>query len=278
MHFSPSRIGTEKHTDNMTLSFVCAILCSTWSFLAQANEKVSVYSNENVIVPSNRTSPMKRKFNSSLVNHKIQTLQRQQPWMKDPRVATLFSNCFPNTLDTTVVRATFNDSFVITGDIDAMWLRDSTNQVLPYVSLVAEEVRLLRLSTPTKSPPLNSPELVRLFTGLVRRQLRSVLIDSYANSYNMDANGHGHQIDERIPRMQPGIFEGKYELDSLCAVIKLSYQTWQALRGAPPSSTAQEGEKKNPYRLFEPSRDLAHRYFGKESTVVLWIKRPWTRS
>ena len=94
---------------------------------------------------------------------------------QDPKLATLFSNCFPKTLDTTVVRASFNDSFVITGDIDAMWLRDSTNQVLPYVPYVAQD-----------------PPLTMLFTGLVRRQLRSVLIDSYANAYNEVPNGNGH--------------------------------------------------------------------------------------
>ena len=60
----------------------------------------------------------------------------------DPELAWLFENCFPNTLDTTVRTGRRDgkpDSFVITGDIDAMWLRDSTAQVWPYLPLAKED-------------------------------------------------------------------------------------------------------------------------------------------
>ena len=154
-----------------------------------------------IVIPSVRPPPSQRQFNSSAIERVIANISSK---MKDKKLATLFENCFPNTLDTTVVLASSNDSFVITGDISAMWLRDSTNQVLPYVPFASQD-----------------PHLASFLHGLVLRQLRSVRIDSYANSFNEAPNGNGHQDDIRTPPMQPAIFEGKYELDSLCAVLKL---------------------------------------------------------
>ena len=57
----------------------------------------------------------------------------------------MFENCFPNTLDTTVHYRTQDgddDTFVYTGDIHAMWLRDSGAQVWPYVDLANEDPAL----------------------------------------------------------------------------------------------------------------------------------------
>jgi meiotically up-regulated gene 157 (Mug157) protein len=64
--------------------------------------------------------------------------------IRDPVLATLFANCFPNTLDATVQPATFEgkpDTAVLTGDIAAMWLRDSSAQVWPYLPLAAKVAR-----------------------------------------------------------------------------------------------------------------------------------------
>ena len=154
-------------------------------------------------IPYVRPAPEKRKFASKSVDALIANFSVR---MLDHDLATLFSNCYPNTLDTTVVSASEEDSFVITGDIEAMWLRDSTNQVLPYVPFVKTD-----------------QVLAKMVRGLIRRQLKSVLLDPYANSFNIAANGNGHQDDKRVPKMTPPVFEGKYELDSLCAVIKLAY-------------------------------------------------------
>lgn len=156
-------------------------------------------------IPSVRPPPSQRRFNSTAVNNVIDVYKAK---MRDADLATLLENCLPNTLDTTVVSWSANDTFVITGDLYALWLRDSTNQVLPYIAF------------------LNEDETLKLMVrGLVLRQLRSVLIDPYANAFNFDASGRSgldHQNDLRSPPMQPAIFEGKYELDSLCAVLKLA--------------------------------------------------------
>jgi meiotically up-regulated gene 157 (Mug157) protein len=153
-------------------------------------------------VPNARPPPSQRKFNSTLVEALIASFS---PRFLDPDLGTIFSNTFPNTLDTTIITASSNNTFVITGDIDAMWLRDSTNEVFLYMQFAAED-----------------PELRAMLHGVVMRQCRSVLYDAYANAFNIEPNGQGHQDDKRVPPMTPGVFEGKYELDSLAAVLKAS--------------------------------------------------------
>ena len=96
-------------------------------------------------LPHIRPPPASRKFNSTAVNSLISSYTAR---MSDPDLATLFSNCLPCTLDTTVMSYTPStptsppDAYVITGDINAQWLRDSTNQLLPYIPLA-----------PTDPPP-----------------------------------------------------------------------------------------------------------------------------
>ncbi len=133
--------------------------------------------------PPARPPPAQRKFRSAAVDALIDSLA---PRFIDPNLATIFSNAFPNTLDTTITIAGPNDTFVLTGDIPAMWLRDSTNEVLPYFAFAA-----------TDAP------LAALLRGVVMRQARSVLLDAYANAFNVDANGAGHQDDTRTPPMTP---------------------------------------------------------------------------
>jgi hypothetical protein len=166
-------------------------------------------------LPDTRPVYEKRSFHSSAIDNLIEKLK---PLFNDENLATLFSNTLPNTLDTTVHYVTPNpegsstselDSFVITGDINALWLRDSMNQVLPYVPYVRED-----------------KNLQYLFQGLINRHAKSVLIDPFANAFNFNASGDGHQMDIRTPPMKRSVFEGKYEIDSLCAFLKLSYWYW----------------------------------------------------
>lgn len=123
----------------------------------------------------------------------------------------LLLSCFPNTLDTTILKFEIGsdgkpDTFVITGDIPAMWLRDSTCQVWPYLPYVTKDDRLKTM-----------------IKGVIFRQLKSVLIDPYANAFQYDASKPSPwQHDDRIPPMQPAIWEGKYELDSLIYVLRLA--------------------------------------------------------
>ena len=160
-------------------------------------------------LPSIRPPPSQRRFSSPAIDSLITSVSGR---MADPDLAVLFSNCLPCTLDTTVLSYTpgtsrgYPDAFVITGDINAQWLRDSTNQMLPYAPYAAQD-----------------SALQGLLCGVLRRQLGYVLTDQYANAFNSNASGAGYQRDSRHPRMTPIVYEGKYALDSFAAVLKLAY-------------------------------------------------------
>ncbi|MBC8163797.1 MAG: glycoside hydrolase family 125 protein, partial [Roseiflexaceae bacterium] len=126
-----------------------------------------------------------------------------------PHLAELFRRCYPNTMTTTMRAAADGTTFVITGDIPAMWLRDSTAQVRPYLVQAAHD-----------------PQIAALLAGVVRRQMRSIQIDPYANAFNETANGAGYQDD--LTDMHPAVWERKYEIDSLCYPLQLAYLLWRA--------------------------------------------------
>ena len=126
-----------------------------------------------------------------------------------PELVESFKQCFPNTLDTTVEVLEDGTTFIITGDIPAMWLRDSSAQIRPYVKLAAKDA-----------------ELAAMFKGAINRQAMYLTIDPYANAFNKEANGHGHQTDRT--EMGPWIWERKYELDSLCYPVQLCKDYYDA--------------------------------------------------
>lgn len=127
---------------------------------------------------------------------------------EQPRLARMFRSAMLNTLETTVRTMADSTTFVITGDIPAMWLRDSAAQVRPFLSLAAQ-----------------SPELADMIEGLVTRQLASLRMDPYANAFNDGPTGKGHQEDKT--ELTPWIWERKYEIDSLCYPLQLAYLLWK---------------------------------------------------
>ncbi len=124
----------------------------------------------------------------------------------------MFGNCFPNTLDTTVRFEMKNgkpDTSVYTGDIHAMWMRDSGAQVWPYVQLADKD-----------------KDLQQMLAGTILRQFNSIVLDPYANAFYTDTNEVGHWKDD-ITDMKPGVHERKWEIDSHCYPIRLAYQYWK---------------------------------------------------
>jgi len=118
--------------------------------------------------------------------------------------AKIFESCFANTLQTTVKKLEDGTTYVLTGDIPAMWLRDSVAQVRPYLILAKKD-----------------KDLSDMIAGLVERQFQFIILDPYANAFNETENGAGHQDDETD--MHPHIWERKYEIDSLCYPVQLAY-------------------------------------------------------
>lgn len=156
-----------------------------------------------------RPAPADRCFHSPAIEQQIETTCARL-LRKNPKLAEMFRQCFPNTLDTTVKLWGEDDTFVITGDIPALWLRDSSAQVWPYLRFAAKD-----------------ENLAQLIRGLLRRQFRSILIDPYANAFMLcpDSMSSNWASDETI--MLPGVFERKYELNSLCYPLRLAYGYWK---------------------------------------------------
>ena len=155
-----------------------------------------------------RPVPEKRKFTSDVIERAITAVSSR---IADPEVALLFQNCYPNTLDTAVTFTTTNgqpDTYIVTGDINAMWLRDSCAEVQGYLPFCKQD-----------------PHLAQMIAGLIHRQATYILIDPYANAFQQDASRPSPHRDNTD--MRPGVFERKWELDSLCYPIRLAYQYWK---------------------------------------------------
>lgn len=156
--------------------------------------------------PSRRPPENLRCFTSPAVENLIREIVEFLP---SRELAWLFENCFPNTLDTTVFfEPEGRDTFIITGDILAMWLRDSCAQIWPYLPLMKED-----------------PALDRLVQGTIRRQVQCILLDPYANAFYQEARDSPWHRDRT--EMKPGVHERKWELDSLAYFFRLSYGYWQ---------------------------------------------------
>lgn len=133
----------------------------------------------------------------------------RETFADDPAMADLFYNCFTNTLDTTVKKMEDGTTHVITGDIPAMWLRDSVAQVRPYLIAAAED-----------------SQIADLLIGLSRCQFFLINHDPYANAYNQEANGNCWEKDD-TDQMSDWLWERKYEIDSLCYPVQLAYLIWK---------------------------------------------------
>lgn len=159
--------------------------------------------------PVVRVPASKRKFKSAAVE---QTIAKVRSSIGNKEVGWMFENCFPNTLDTTVDFEMVDgrpDTYVITGDIDAMWLRDSSAQVWPYLPLMKAD-----------------HELQQLIAGVINRQTFCILKDPYANAFYKDENKVGEWKTD-LTDMKPGVHERKWEIDSLCYPIRLAHEYWK---------------------------------------------------
>jgi len=172
-------------------------------------DNVTLVKDKTEVYVSQRPAVNDRLFRSEAVEKKIQEICRI---LKNNRLAWMFANCFPNTLDTTVHYRELDgedDTFVYTGDIHAMWLRDSGAQVYPYIQLAGQDEKLRKM-----------------LAGVIRRQTKCVLLDPFANAFNDGPTGSEWQKDQTD--MKPELHERKWEIDSLCYPVRLAYEYWKA--------------------------------------------------
>jgi len=191
--------------------------------------------------PVVRTAAGQRNFESPAIEAAIKKFQKN---VKDEELGWLFNNCFPNTLDTTVTFKNTNgkpDTYVITGDIDAMWLRDSSAQVWPYMQFTGEH-----------------EELKNLIAGVINRQTQYVLKDPYANAFYDDPNKKGEWTSDATD-MQPGVHERKYEIDSLCYPIRLAYNYWKNTGDTAPFDENWQKAIKNILKTFKEQQQKEDR-------------------
>ena len=184
---------------------------ATAAVLAENAAVVPAAASDNTRLVSRRPAAADRLFVSDAVERKIKEIKRL---IKDNAyLAWMFENCYPNTLDTTVHFTDGGDgnedTFVYTGDIHAMWLRDSAAQVWPYVSLAKSD-----------------RHLQKMLRGVLRRQMKCINIDPYANAFNREPIADGMWAHD-LTDMKPELHERKYEIDSLCYPIRLAYRYWQ---------------------------------------------------
>lgn len=225
--------------------FTSAFLLGMSLIPVDGNANVRIMEDNAVAVCDNigrfttqRPEKKERLFISDAVEKKIAEVKKM---LTNPYLAWMFENCFPNTLDTTVHYRKVDgedDTFVYTGDIHAMWLRDSGAQVWPYVQLA------------------NSDEALRhMLRGVILRQWKCINIDPYANAFNDGPVGGDWMSD--LADMKPELHERKYEIDSLCYPLRLAYHYWQVTGDASVFSTDWIQAIKNVLKTFREQQRKA---------------------
>ncbi len=182
--------------------------------------------------PVVRVAADKRHFKAAVIEQAIQEFQKNVP---NKELGWLFNNCFPNTLDTTIYdESTPNKklTYVITGDIDAMWLRDSSAQVWPYLPFMKQDRKLQDL-----------------ILGLINKQSQCINIDPYANAFYNDPTKKGEWFSDHTT-MKPGLHERKWEIDSLCYPIRLAYHYWLETKDVTAFDADWVKAQENTYKTF----------------------------
>jgi meiotically up-regulated gene 157 (Mug157) protein len=152
-----------------------------------------------------------KKFTAKIPAAVEEEVDRVSKALKNwPKLRQMFRECFISTLDTTTYLLDDGTTHVITGDIPAMWLRDSAAQVNHYLPLAGEDVHLQII-----------------IEGLIQRQANRILLDPYANAYRKDRLENLSKQDRDAGKTEE-IWERKYEVDSLCYFLSLSYKYWAA--------------------------------------------------
>ena len=152
---------------------------------------------EEIVGERLRLSNIDNRMNEERFSDLRACVEKFKEKLTDEKLREMFDRTFFNTLYTTTFFEEDGSVFIITGDIPAMWLRDSSAQVMQYLFFAKE-----------------CPSVQLLIKGLLQKQFTYILLDPYANAFNRSANGNGHVLD--LDKQSPWVWERKFELDSLC--------------------------------------------------------------
>jgi meiotically up-regulated gene 157 (Mug157) protein len=207
-----------------SVSFLAAAQCPEYiDYATQVHEPLS---SGKYKLAYQRPSEECRTFKSQGLED---TVSRMESVIKDPDLYRLFQNAYPNTLDTAIKwkghaadNADEELTFIITGDINAMWLRDSSNQLQSYLPIL------------NASSDPNS--IASLYRGVINLQARYLLTSPYCNAFQPPVesgigpseNGAGSQDNVYPSYSNSSVFECKYELDSLAAFLQISSDYYNA--------------------------------------------------
>jgi meiotically up-regulated gene 157 (Mug157) protein len=205
--------------------------CPDYSSYSQSRHEP--FSSGKHALSSSRPPPACRTFNSTAVET---LLANMTSTITDPDLACLFENTYPNTLDTAIRwrgHASNNPAeelaFIITGDIDAMWLRDSANQLQSYLPLLEPD-----------AAPGQPDSIASLYRGVINLQSRYLLTASYCNSFQPPpesgippSTNPAAASDIVFPTYdKEAVFECKFELDSLAAFLQISTDYYESTHDA----------------------------------------------
>ncbi|MFL9652266.1 glycoside hydrolase family 125 protein [Streptomyces sp. PB17] len=188
------------------------------------------------------------RFPTSVKNNPVvQEAVRRLDALGDPRFGKTLVHCLDDTLARTIRPMPDGTAFVVTGDIPAMWLRDSSTQMMPYLALLRDDAALQDL-----------------LLAVLKRQFQQIAHNPYANAFNAEPSGKAHDPDDLCD--DPWVWEEKYEVDSLAFPLLLAHRFWKATGRAdhlPPAvrtartvvsvwRTEQDHERLSDYRFLRP--------------------------
>jgi meiotically up-regulated gene 157 (Mug157) protein len=149
-------------------------------------------------------------FPTGVTDHPIvQEAVHRLDGLGDPRFGQTLTRCLNDTLARTIRPMPDGTAFVVTGDIPAMWLRDSSTQLMPYLALLKDHTALQDL-----------------LLAVLRRQFQQIAHDPYANAFNAEPSGQAHDPEDLCG--DPWVWEEKYEVDSLAFPLLLAHRFWAA--------------------------------------------------
>lgn len=128
---------------------------------------------------------------------------------EDRKIAKVFETCISDTIQKTIHILEDGSVFVITGDIPAMWLRDSACQLTPFIRFTKED-----------------KDLLDLLTALSDKQVQQILLDPYANAFQSEEDPDSIWMKDKTA-MKPILWERKYEVDSLSHPILMQWKLWK---------------------------------------------------